>query len=263
MDDSYGSITAGLLIGLDVQVEDLEDIELEDYSRYYEQYVSDTKESIDTIKRIWKDHPTTCEKQMEDVAKMLLSEVQGEISENISSWRQEDHVEFIDHYRNVIGLYLIPLLKDIDKDFSNCLAEKFYEKWVEEFPSGAFEMLSYEQIADEGRNPFTCYITESIYKVLNRNDDYDCYELSAFRQFRDDYLLGQPEGRELVRKYYETSPKITSKIDALPNAEQVYCQIWEDYLSLCLEEIEESEYEECKRRCIRMHRNILELVEGA
>jgi hypothetical protein len=102
-----------------------------------------------------------------------------------------------------------------------------------------------------------CYITLAVSTVLNRSDD-DCYELSAFRGFRDKFLRNEPDGEELIDEYYRTTPKIVEAIDERSDAEQIYCQIWEDYLSLCLEEIEEGDYKACKKRYIRMIRSLQE-----
>lgn len=101
-----------------------------------------------------------------------------------------------------------------------------------------------------------CYIVLAVCTILNRSDD--CYELSAFQQFKNEYLANEPDGKKLLEEYSELEPKIVKAINKEPNAEQIYCQLWEDYLSLCLEEIEEGDYKACKKRYVRMVRNLQE-----
>lgn len=111
-----------------------------------------------------------------------------------------------------------------------------------------------EKIADAGNwiiehLPFGgggggCYITTAVCKN-NRKPD-NCYELQTFRRFRDDWLQKQPDGEQMIRKYYLLAPKIVELIDASKDAEAVYRKINECYLKPCLQYIEKGEMERCK-----------------
>ena len=59
----------------------------------------------------------------------------------------------------------------------------------------------------------------------------DCYELTAFRNFRDKWLVNQPDEKNLIAEYYEVAPKIVERIDLLANSAGIYKNIWRDYLS--------------------------------
>lgn len=95
-----------------------------------------------------------------------------------------------------------------------------------------------------------CYITTATMNHLNKADD--CYELNTFREFRDNWLSEQTDGKELISQYYAIAPKIVEIIDNNPGKELIYNQIWTDYLSKCLYLIESNQFKECKDLYIEM-----------
>lgn len=98
-----------------------------------------------------------------------------------------------------------------------------------------------------------CYITTAICELEGKPDD--CYELTTFRKFRDEYLLVQPEGNLLVDKYYETAPRIIKSIEQQfqgTQKEAIYTGVKEKYLIPCLSFIEAKEFEKCKETYIQM-----------
>lgn len=95
-----------------------------------------------------------------------------------------------------------------------------------------------------------CYITTAICEEFGKPDD--CYELTTFRGFRDNWLKQQPDGEMLITRYYDTAPKIVDLINKQPNRTAIYQFINENYLSKCLLYIENGENEKCKNLYIEM-----------
>ena len=89
-----------------------------------------------------------------------------------------------------------------------------------------------------------CYITTATCQAFNKPDD--CYELNKFREFRDNWLLQQEDGKDLINKYYKDAPIIVNKINSLDNSNEIYRNINENYLKPCLSMIENKEFEKCK-----------------
>lgn len=89
-----------------------------------------------------------------------------------------------------------------------------------------------------------CYITTATCQAFNKGDD--CYELNKFREFRDNWLLQQEDGKDLINKYYKDAPIIVNKINSLDNSNEIYRNINENYLKPCLSMIENKEFEKCK-----------------
>jgi hypothetical protein len=51
------------------------------------------------------------------------------------------------------------------------------------------------------RKAMGCFITTAVCDFLSEPDD--CYELTLFRSFRDNWLSFQPDGKQLVEQYYD------------------------------------------------------------
>ena len=110
-----------------------------------------------------------------------------------------------------------------------------------------------EELANRARamgyNPPTdngpCFITTAVCENLDKPDD--CYELTTFRKFRDEWLTNQPDGKDLIAEYYSIAPQIVNKINSLPNSAQVYKNLLQDYLEPCLAFIEHDDNQACKQ----------------
>ena len=89
-----------------------------------------------------------------------------------------------------------------------------------------------------------CYITTATCEEYGKPDD--CYELTMFRDFRDNWLMQQEDGQTLIDEYYNTAPDIVEKINNQPNRAEIYRFIRDNYLSKCLKYIENNRPEECK-----------------
>lgn len=101
-----------------------------------------------------------------------------------------------------------------------------------------------------------CYITTAVCEEFGKPDD--CYELTAFRGFRDSWLAKQPDGPELIKRYYDTAPAIVERINRQPNRTEIYRYLNETYLSKCLAYIEAGEYEQCKALYVAMVEHLIE-----
>ena len=101
-----------------------------------------------------------------------------------------------------------------------------------------------------------CFITSAVCESFGKPDD--CYELTMFRSFRDNYLAKEQDGEDLIRKYYRIAPWIVEKINELPNANSIYLSIWREYLLPCLTSIEQKDYITCKKKYVQMVEELFE-----
>ena len=99
-----------------------------------------------------------------------------------------------------------------------------------------------------------CFITTAVCDSFGKADD--CYELMMFRNFRDKWLANQSDGKVLIDEYYSIAPAIVNKINKLANASEIYKNIWNKYLKLCLSHIECKNFSECKRVYVSMVNNL-------
>lgn len=92
--------------------------------------------------------------------------------------------------------------------------------------------------------PGNCFITSAVCQSLGKPDD--CYELTTFRAFRDNWLYKQPGGQELIKEYYRVAPQIVKNIDARMDKATIYTNILEHYLRPCLSLIEQGKNKQCR-----------------
>ena len=152
---------------------------------------------------------------------------------------------------HVHSMYLLGLMYNKKRDEStdpqyDDLTEKWLEKAAEAGHEDAQEKL--DEYRDEGSS--FCFITTAVCNSFGKPDD--CYELTAFRHFRDTWLLKQPDGKSLIAEYYSIAPKIVKRINKAKSAKAIYKGIWQKYLEPCLGYIEQGENSKCKAIYVSM-----------
>ena len=141
-----------------------------------------------------------------------------------------------------LAVFINPAILYYKGDFSKALTERIGVKWKEAFPKTNVQIADIDTIEKGFRRKF-CYITTAVCRTFGKPDD--CYELNAFRRYRDDYLMNIPGGEEMIHRYYDIAPTIVKHIDATGYADEIYRNIWEEDLRVCLSEIENGEFEQC------------------
>jgi tetratricopeptide (TPR) repeat protein/ribosomal protein L40E len=129
----------------------------------------------------------------------------------------------------------------------NALAD--YEVALRLEPNNRQYKENYDQV--KGSN---CFITTAVCTSFSKPDD--CYELTAFRNFRNNWLALQPGGKELIARYNRIAPAIVAAIDATPEKNAIYRGIWDTYLSECLRLIEDGKFEVCRQKYTEMVENL-------
>lgn len=74
-----------------------------------------------------------------------------------------------------------------------------------------------------------CYITTAMCRDTGKPDD--CAELQSLRKYRDEVMLNDSDGRNLIKEYYLKAPKIVSLINQEPNHYQIYQMLRERYIT--------------------------------
>ena len=84
-----------------------------------------------------------------------------------------------------------------------------------------------------------CFLTTACMKVQSEAFDDKCHELETLRWFRDHHV-----SQEDIDHYYRIAPSIVLLIDAKPNAVEIYQTIYQDVVSVCVEAIENQQFEQ-------------------
>ena len=142
-----------------------------------------------------------------------------------------------------LAVFVFPAVLHYKGDSSKPLAEAIRKSWKEAFPKTNVQPAEMEFI-EKGFHRKFCYITTAVCTTQGKPDD--CYELTLLRDYRDGYLASLEDGEQLITKYYDVAPTIVRHINERSDSDQIYNQIWEDYLSPCIHLIEDGQNEECK-----------------
>lgn len=83
-----------------------------------------------------------------------------------------------------------------------------------------------------------CYLTTACMRKYLNNFDDNCYELTVLRWFRDNFV-----SKEDIDHYYEVAPTIVEAINKDKNSNIVYDYIYDNVVEVCVEAIENGNYE--------------------
>lgn len=86
-----------------------------------------------------------------------------------------------------------------------------------------------------------CFITTATCRSKNLPDD--CHELETLRAFRDKYMKENESMKADVQEYYKIAPTICRNIDKLKNSNEIYDDIWKDYLKDAVAAVDTCEFE--------------------
>ena len=140
--------------------------------------------------------------------------------------------------------FLIPAILEQGHEATEALADQFLEKWNKQYPKKPLGKARYDEIS-HGFRQRLCFITTAVCEFQGKADD--CYELTTFRKFRDDWLAKAPGGERKIQEYYLYAPMLVQKIDRRTDRGAVYQEIWRGYLQPCLKDLEAGKPEACAR----------------
>ena len=171
-------------------------------------------------------------------------------------WRRTARGRTVTPYyldQHLVAIYTIPALRDLPQSCGEELARALRARWVARWPKNPIGLGSY-QIVSEGFRKRLCFITTAVCRQQGKGDD--CYELTAFRRFRDRELLATAEGAALVEEYYRLAPAIVASVELCADSAAVYDRIYRDYLLPCLGRIEAGDAAGCRDKYVEMVRDL-------
>lgn len=154
-----------------------------------------------------------------------------------------------------IVVYILPSILKYKGASSKPLSDAIIQKWKEQFPKTNLSAAEYEEI-ESGFHKKWCYITTAACEMMGKPDD--CYELTLLRGYRDTYLRRQPDGEKDVKWYYDVAPTIVKRINRMPDREEIYTGLWEQYIRPCIAMIEQGEQEACRDLYLKMVEDLQE-----
>lgn len=90
-----------------------------------------------------------------------------------------------------------------------------------------------------------CYLTTACMVYMADKFDDHCFELTTLRRFRDEYMkVKYPQD---VKEYYRIAPGLVEKINARPDAKDIYNKIYNDLILPAIQAYENGQLEETQR----------------
>ena len=157
------------------------------------------------------------------------------------------------HYedQHLMAIFSIPALRNLPQPSGEELARAVQALWVERWPKAPIGLGSYDEIT-AGFQKKLCYITSAVCRIQGKADD--CYELTAFRRFRDQVMLRSENGRALVEEYYHLAPAIVTSVGLCQDETAVYDSVYQNYLLPCLALLESGDNAGCRDKYVEMVR---------
>ena len=207
------------------------------YMEFFHKYVFENAKNLAVLEQAYvaADDPKSL---MERVVEPMVLRAESELNAKRGHKKEDLQMD----YNLTMVVYVFPALLETNKISGQEWIDVLVAIWKKHFPKTELKSATAKEINAGFRYRF-CFITTAVCESRNKPDD--CYELSVFRSFRDNYLLQHAEGEAMVHEYYDVAPSIVKHIGKRADADRIYEGIWQQYLSPCIRLIESGQNEEC------------------
>lgn len=174
------------------------------------------------------------------IAKALIDQNQAEL-DTIAKKNDKFAVQMDKNM--FMAIYVLPAIKEIHMDMADDLAEQICTEWSSAFKDSKILASDFDSIS-AGFHRKLCYVTTAV--CQNMHKGLECEELRLIKGFRDQYLAGTSEGRDMIDAYYDIAPTIVKRIDKSEHSDDVYAFLWNNYIKPCVDNIKAGDNENCK-----------------
>lgn len=225
------------------------------YTTIFEEFAN--KYGPEILKVTDKAKTMTDEKEAEELYTSIALQISSYVKQIVESYPQRQREKFsVDHNVTMVA-YFLPVVTYYKLPECMKFGEIIVKVWNDnQTTTNVLSLSSYDAIAGGFKKSIFCYITTAVCDTLNKGDD--CYELNLLRSYRDHYLAGIEGGRELIQEYYDIAPRLVLTINTYKDHEDVYKELYKDYILPCISCIEHEELEECKDLYVHMVRSLEE-----
>ena len=225
-----------------------------DAMKYFETYLAKNRPVLEYLDRYAMVSDDRGKAFIQELAQGLVAVIDETVAKDPSLRSKTARGLKEDEYKMILAIFVIPMVREQKLSIGEDLADSLVENWKQVHPKSGIAKGSYEDMVSGFKRGKMCFITSAVCDSFGKPDD--CYELTSFRAFRDDYMMKSEKGRALVKEYYEIAPAIVTCIGMEEKPEQIYQSIWKKWLSPCLTDLEQGEKAQCEQRYETMVREL-------
>ena len=190
---------------------------------------------------------------VQDAARWLLDQLEDQWKADLAKKKLgQTAASLRDGDKFIIAVFLVPMIQRLGLGCIPDFCKTLHSQWMERHPKSPWQVGDFDTINNGFRKKFLglCFITTAV--CLDEGKADDCAELTAFRNFRDNYLRTCPDGDALIEEYYRTAPDIVLGIEKSADPGARYASIRREYLDPCYADLLAGRNQKCKERYIDM-----------
>lgn len=254
IESEFTAFEAAILNSVTDYPESYKKVNKTDFADYSEAYLTACRPAIDHLERCARMDPEHADEWAVKGAESFIRQVDAWLTQHPDWKSKRKRNLLVDNTKFTIALFLIPMLSRVNWQVAKPFARKVRELWLKNHPESPFSLATYQDLLGGFRKRWFCFITTAICEQEGKPDD--CAELTAFRHFRDNWLVKQPDGPALVQEYYDTAPFIVMHINYCDDAPARYKELRENYLQPCYTALQEGRLDDCKQTYVTMVRDL-------
>ena len=219
----------------------------EDYAASFKRYMKGCFRVFDDLNCAAVLNPHKRTEYIRAAADRLISDLEADWQTDPRRKSKKGRKAMIDRDKLVIALYLVPMNGKLGFGIADEFNTYLQAQWMKKYPKNPFYIGDYDKITDSYYSRLKCWITTAVCRSQGKPDD--CDELNALRRYRDGWLSQTEQGRELIREYYRTAPRLTACMEVTGFD---YDKLYKMYILPCMQDISAGRYESCRDKYVEM-----------
>lgn len=220
-----------------------------EYEKSFTKYRMTHKEVLSVIGKIMGSAPDKTQ-AAEQIADMLVAQGSAFMEKRGGKLNYKSEQMTLNMY---VVTYVIPAILSIENGKWSEVTDCLCRKWAASFKDSRIQAADFESLCGGFRKKL-CYVTTAVCRGLQKPED--CGELLLLKQYRDGYLSGNEEGKQLICEYYDMAPTIVKRMEKREDRAEIYQHLYQEYIAPCVRLIEEGKNEEC----LETYREMVEML---
>ncbi len=214
------------------------------YADAFHDFLEKHSPLFDEIERSYRDLD-----DKDGMIKKLAADFVASAKADYDAQKKPKRIGYLIDQNQLMVIYILPAIREYEGTFTDPLITELVDQWNATFTQYQIKAGTFSEI-NGGFKRKLCYVTTAVCLSLGKQED--CREIRLLKDYRDGFLLSQADGKELIDEYYDIAPTIVNRINKLPDAKDTYHRIYRNYISPCIDLIDQERLDECKNLYVSM-----------